>query len=93
MIWITQWLCPSRHCSIGFAWDDSTYTAEKAEAAGEEVYSRGAVNRWCALCGSKDLKPEHGQTRFQTMEEAAPHLGALQLAQWVTRARLNQNRN
>lgn len=79
MIWISQWLCPSRHCAIALAWDDQEMSAEEAEHQGEQVFSSGLINRWCGICGEQ-LHVEHGRTAFQTMTEASPHLKAMEEA-------------
>lgn len=89
MIWISQWLCPRRHCSIALVWDDQHETRENVEATGERFYREGTVNRWCGLCGGA-LHIEHGQTRFKTLEEAQPHLEALQLDNLASRALLER---
>jgi len=78
MIWLTQWLCPNRHCAIALAWDDQESTAEDAECQGEQAFQR-LFNRWCGICG-QSLHVEHGRTHFKTMEEAKPHLESLQRA-------------
>lgn len=79
MIWISQWLCPSRHCAIAVAWDDQEMSAEDAERQGEPVFSSGLIHRWCGICGG-ELHVEHGRTAFQTMAEASPRLKALEAA-------------
>ena len=79
MIWITQWLCPSRHCAIAVAWDDQETTAEQAERRGEEAFSKGVFYRWCGIC-RQGLHIEHGRTIFKTMDEALPHLKAIEKA-------------
>lgn len=83
MIWITQWLCPSRHCAIALAWDDREQTAEDVEEKGEQVFRQG-VNRWCGICGQR-LHVEHGRTPFKTMEEAKPQLKRLERANLLAR--------
>ena len=93
MIWLTQWLCPKRHCSIALAWDDGETTAQRMVARGGGIYATGAINRWCGLCGSRELRPEAGPTRFQTMEEALPSLKALESLQEFTRQVLEGGRN
>ena len=77
MIWIAQWLCPSRHCAIAVAWDDQETTAKNAEQQGEGAFTQGILNRWCGICGGS-LYVEHGRTAFKTMEEALPHLKAIE---------------
>lgn len=90
MIWITQWLCPSRHCSIGLAWDDTLDdTQQSIETAGAAMFVLMGINNWCGICGGA-LTAEHGRTRFRTMEDAAPALAALQEAQLGTRRMLDR---
>ena len=91
MIWITQWLCPERHCSIGLSWDDTQTNSQEVERKGEELFQSGAINRWCGICNGT-LHVEHGQTAFQTMEEAMPSLIAHQQANENAR-RILQNKN
>ena len=93
MIWLTQWLCPKRHCSIALAWDDGETTAQRIVARGECLYATGAINRWCGLCRSREIRPEAAPTRFQTMEEALPSLKAEEAAQERTRQVLEGGRN
>lgn len=76
---VTQWLCPSRHCSIALLWDSVQTTAEQVEQQGEEVYAKGALKRWCGICGGP-LTVEHRQSRFHTVEEAEPHFKVLERA-------------
>lgn len=91
MIWITQWLCPQRHCSIALGWDDKVTTASVIEAAGEGLYDRGVINRWCGICGG-DLHIEQSRTSFETMEEAEPFLEECQNANLAARSILG-NKN
>lgn len=85
MIWITQWLCPDRDCSIALAWDDADTLKEDIEKEGEALYLSGGINRWCGICGSKDLKVEHGSTPFKSLEEAMPYLKRVELANALAR--------
>ena len=93
MIWLTQWLCPQRHCSIALLWDDGQDRAPAIVVRGEEVYARRTVNRWCGICGSRELRPEAGRTIFQTMAEAVPAFDVLQAANLHSRQWLQGGRN
>jgi hypothetical protein len=66
----TQFLCPQRHCSIGLLWDDARDTAAEMEDRGQAIYQQVTGDRWCGICGSRDLKAEHQPTRFSAMVEA-----------------------
>lgn len=83
MIYLTQWLCPLRHCSVALAWDSSNTTFAQVLEQGEEIYRTGQVNRWCGICGSRAIIPEHGITRFKSMEQALPELRRLEREQVV----------
>jgi len=78
MIWITQWLCPRRHCVIAVAWDDQEMTPEEAVRRGEHAFTQ-SVNRWCGICGGS-LHEEQWRTEFYTMEKALPHIKAIEQA-------------
>lgn len=41
MIYLTQWLCPSRHCLIAIAWDSTQETEQSVIDRGEE-FLRGS---------------------------------------------------
>ena len=77
MIWVSQWLCADRHCSIALLWDEGEETLEAIEGKGEGLYQRKVLNRWCGICGGA-LTVEHARTRFATMEEALPVMEVLQ---------------
>lgn len=82
---LIQVLCPERHCIIAIAYDDT----DKDDAAAlldfqgkfHFLVDSGAMNPWCALCGSKDLKFDVGTTGFANLAEAEPILLAHQAAQ------------
>lgn len=84
MIRITQWLCPERHCSIAYVWDDQENTPGEIEARGERLYSDGVIRRHCGICGG-DLHVEHGVTKFETLEEAQPEVERVQELNLQTR--------
>ncbi len=90
MIWISQWLCPNRHCAIAIAWDDQETNPQEAESRGERVFQETPLKPWCGICG-EGLHVEHGRTRFSTMEEALPHLRAIEKANLAARAILQSN--
>jgi len=89
MIWLAQYLCPDRHCVIGMAYDPDNHSREAIEQMLDSVFTVGAVNRWCGLCGSKKLAVEHAATPFRTMDEAEPVLEKEQGKQMATRAAAN----
>lgn len=88
MIWITQWLCPKSHCSIAFIWDPAENTSAEIAERGEALFREGFIARICGICRSTDLRPEHSQTRFRTMEEGLPEFRRLQRENEIARALL-----
>lgn len=94
MVHILQLLCPQRHCYTAVAWDDQTLDLSSAhlrlEMAIAELHKAG-VPIPCAICGSTDFRPEDGRTRFETMEEARPHIEAAELAWTIDRELLTRS--
>ena len=91
---ICQMLCPERHAIFALAYEEEEMSDEDAiqhaNATLDEAVQSGIMNRWCGICGSKDLKPECGRTKFTTMEEAKPHLKKAQEENLVSRAFLGR---
>jgi len=86
-IWLTQWLCPRRHCSIAIMWHPQQTTATDVEQEGEAVYKRGVLNRRCGICDG-ELAPEHRPTRYTTMDEAEREGRKIEAASLVSRLML-----
>lgn len=87
---LVQCLCPARHCITALAFapaamDDAT-AIRRLRAGVEAAIAAGALDPWCALCGSRDWRYEVGRTRFRTMEEARPALEEMEARQAATRA-------
>ena len=83
-VFLTQWLCPARHCSIAFVWEDSEDKLEDVIQSGEAVYRSGKINRWCGICGA-GLTPETGKTRFKTIDEGLSLIHTLEQGNQVAR--------
>lgn len=96
---IVQVLCPDRHCIFAFAYepDGKEITDEKMIQSAMNTIDRmanaGEINRWCGLCGSRDLKAEAAVTRFNTLDEAMPHLKEEEAKQMLTRMLLSPKEN
>lgn len=81
MVKIVQLLCPQRHAILAAAYQEGKGSfLECCDGIEELVGPQGPFKRKCMLCGSIDLHFEEGQTPYQTMKEAAPHLRAMQEA-------------
>ncbi len=89
MIWISQWLCPERHCVFALTWSDGLIdgSSESAEREGKRLISESHPDGdfCCGMCGSDQITISHDKTRFETMEEAKPHLEKSQTNQLITR--------
>lgn len=81
-VWITQCLCPQRHCVLAVANEaESREEAERAalgvlrDAVGTLV-AASALNPHCGLCGAEreTWRYELAQTAWATLAEAAPAL-------------------
>ena len=93
-VWMTQCLCPQRHCIVMSAGEaESRDVAEVKVAAPlrERVATQLAtreLNPWCGLCGARSgtWTYELARTRFRSMAEAMPELKRLEAEQAVARA-------
>jgi hypothetical protein len=93
-VWITQCLCPQRHCILATAGAaDSRSTAEATVKAPllkaiAEMLTTGELNPWCGLCGARSdtWTYELARTRFRNMDEAVPGLKQLESEQQLVRA-------
>lgn len=84
MIWLTQWLCPDRHCAIATAWDETAKTREVVEVEGWAYLAAARLNGWCGICGGA-LVPEHARTGFLTVDDAYAAMAVLQQKQRAAR--------
>jgi len=73
---LVQMLCPQRHCLLASAYAEGAGNFLEACEQLEGIIRDAGMNRWCAICGSRDLRFEEGTTSYQTMAEALPHLMA-----------------
>jgi hypothetical protein len=89
MIWITQALCPRRHCAYATAWDDADLTRADAEAGLTARAAEAGLRPRCGICHG-ELHLESGPTRWATLEEALPHIRALEAENLRTRRELDR---
>jgi hypothetical protein len=98
-VWITQCLCPQRHCILASAGEaDSQSTADATVKAPlvERVavlLARGVLDPWCGLCGSRSetWTYELARTRYRNMEEAVPELKKAESEQQLTASVLRRS--
>lgn len=83
---IMQLLCPMRHCLVGLAYDPETTTNKEAVELLKKGIKAMNLNRWCGLCGSRNLCFETGATVFDSMAEAGKFLVAEEKKNLATRA-------
>lgn len=93
MIYLTQWLCPGRHCNIALVWDTETVTEQSILDRGEELFRSGMLKRVCGICDSTDIRTETGKTRFKTIEEAQPQLRILERANMDAKRIFQERKN
>lgn len=91
-VWLSQWLCPRRHCAVAFVWDPQTTNARTIQNKGEEIFKSGAINRRCGICGG-ELFVEHRPTIYSDKEQAERDFREVELQNLATRAALNPDRN
>jgi hypothetical protein len=93
-IWIAQVLCPSRHAIVAVAFDVAEYSPDDAvarlQSSVSSTVAAGGLNPWCGLCGSRVWTVEAGPTPWTTMDEAAPHIKAIEQANLQSRSILTQ---
>ena len=93
-VWLAQCLCPDRHAILALAGE--AVDAEEAEreiaapfrANVDDVIRLRMVNPWCSLCHAprESWIFELERTRFDTLDEAAPHLKQAEAEQAQVRA-------
>lgn len=71
---LTQLLCPQRHCIGAMAFDPEISTENEVKVLLSAGLAGLGANPWCGICGSPELKFETGDTKFDSMSEALPHL-------------------
>jgi hypothetical protein len=95
---ILQVLCPTRHCIVATAYESpdgepNPEFMEQAQAAVAALIETNQINPWCGICHSRDWRYEDERTKFQTMDEAQPHLEELGRRQEATREYFRMGRN
>ena len=93
-VWITQCLCPQRHCILATAGEaDNEREAEELVAVPLRKHiggllKAGTINPWCGLCHAKaeTWHYELGRTRFGSLDEAKPALMEEEAKQMLTRS-------
>jgi hypothetical protein len=77
-VYVCQLLCPERHCVMGSVYEDSSDPRDDIRDISENMVRAKMTEfklKWeCGICDSKELRFEHGRTRFKTMDEAAPFM-------------------
>ena len=96
-VWLLQCLCPARHCLLGVAYEDTLLGTPEAAAAAirgvESVFNEGTLDRWCGICGSREIHYETGRMPYQTLKEAMGPLREAEAANLATRAMIERERN
>ena len=95
-LYLAQMLCPQRHALFALAYDGEVTAAAEVERQMHAVLASGALNPWCGLCASRELRIEHGKLATDDWAVALAGLRAGEAANLATRAhfdRLKGNTN
>lgn len=65
-VYVTQWLCPSRHALIAVPWEDTDTTEAEIVSEGDKFL---ADNRECDLCKSTQIVAETARSIVQDFDE------------------------
>jgi hypothetical protein len=94
-VWISQCLCPARHCIMATAGEAATYLQARREVEDPlreklttAMREDGVINPWCGICKA-DVATwiyETRRLRFRTMDEAIPELRKLEAEQRIAAA-------
>jgi hypothetical protein len=98
-VYIAQLKCPSNHCVFAGAGEYESDTEAQTALPLNLGLQFGALvrakvlNNECGICHSTNLQVQVGVTRWNTLEDAAPHLRALEEAQLASAQFLKESRN
>jgi hypothetical protein len=78
MIWLCQYLCPSRHAIVAVPYEVPGSTEAEIEGSILAECARQGVHPWCGICAATTLTKqpvpalhfEHAETPYATIEEA-----------------------
>jgi len=93
-VYITQCLCPARHCIIAHAREGEDVTPEAAREALAHVVdfliAQKIIKSECGICGAPRARFhfEDARTRFETLAEAEPQMREVEEANARARAML-----
>lgn len=89
MVKLVQMLCPKRHCIMVVAYLDGADNFVAVCNQMEDIVRTTPMNRWCGICGSRDLRFAETTTPWKTLAEAYPALKAGEALQIETRGFLD----
>src|SRR4051812_32347845 len=94
-LWLAQLLCPLRHAICALAYDRTTTPpAEIDEKLNVVAKGRvGGIDPWCGLCGSRDLRIEHGKLFTDDWDEALKTLRRQEQENLHTREMFKRSNN
>lgn len=84
-IYLTQLLCPQRHCIVAVGWDDTDYTETSIQEVLKKEMAAHGIQQQCGLCGSCVLKFETRLTPWKSIAEAQPVLKECEMEQALVR--------
>lgn len=103
---IVQCLYPARHCIMGLAWEEGRLVEGAGKTVFNSSHEaccglRGLIewfirdhqiDPWCAICKSRQFSYEDGVTKFNSLEEAMPHIRQVEAMNLLARAAIDQDR-
>lgn len=99
-VFLAQLKCPNDHCvcAVALEMDDDDQNGQMALGVvlGESfqhMVDSGAMDPYCGLCKSADLRIEVQPTKYRTMAEAKGPLQEAQAQQLATREFFRRSRN
>ena len=94
---IAQRLPPGRHAIAAIACKQPEFASKSAvarlRATVDRLIATKAIDSWCVICNSQELDYEDGLTRFESLEEAEPHVRRAMELKLLTRKFLLDRRN
>ena len=74
-------------------YDPEDYNERQIEMQLLEAFQYGLVEPKCGICDARELRFEHGETPFKTMEEAEPAFKMAEAANLASRAMMEILKN
>lgn len=91
-LWLAQYLCPRRHTIVASPYDRDQVKPADHEAVMLAEMDRLGVEDVCGICGSDDLRFEHGKLRYDDEATALRALRETEARNVATRLAIDRAR-